>query len=479
MGFPLDPTSCLGQFWQPQDPVDQRTGVVRVEGTQVELEVSPALTPSYVFTPLGGGTTAISHADDPPDMVVLGSVSESPSLLSLWGVRTRRRHSIGLPFPGQQQPESHLLTAEWCILKSHLPDPAMRFHGIRADFGNLTQWARLPGITWNYVVGSHKMLWSYEDVDHLDAQLSSGEGYVTLGSGLSFSFPDLHGARQSTSADLEVELNAGWTLSDCFRRFTIPVATGLTLLSGKRCSLRTLSVWSQDNDTWNSVHGRNVEPDTPIASGELLLDREQMGLDFITRWLAVCERITPVPQILAAVVTGEMPTVEAEALALVTAVEALHRTLAPGARRFTQAEVEEAMDGLAAASMPAEVRKSFIDALRNWWPEYSYPMRIRALAEPVAAAVPQCVGRLNRWKNAVVEQRVSLAHGISSGGDRTESLVKMHALNLSIRWMLLVRLLLLAGVTPELLKAATDQSERFRQEREVWQTHWPTVFGSV
>lgn len=131
------------------------------------------------------------------------------------------------------------------------------------------------------------------------------------------------------------------------------------------------------------------------------------------------------------------------------------------------------------ASMPDGVRKSFTDALRDWWPEYSYPMRIHALAEPVAAAVPECVGRLNRWKTAVVEQRVSLAHGINSGGNRTDSLVKMHALNLSIRWMLLVRLLLLTGVTPQLLNAATHASELFGRERDVWQTHWPGVFASV
>jgi hypothetical protein len=477
-GFPFDPTSCLGQFWLPTDPAQQRTGVVRVEGAKVQLDVSPALTSNFVFTPVSNGVTSISRPQDPTDMVVLGSVSESPSLLSLWGVRTMKRHSIGMPIPGRKQPESHSLVAEWCILGSQFPDPDMRFHGVRADFGNLTEWARLSGLTWSYVEGSKQMRWSYEDPDHLDAQLANDEGYLTLGSQVSFTLPDLYGSRQSTAAALELELNEGWTLSDCFQRFAIPFATLMTLLSGESCDLRTLSVWCEQNNKWHAIHGRHVEPESPLKCGELLLDRKDTGLDFMTRWLAVCEKISPVPHILAAVIAGEMPTVEAEALALVTAMEALHRTLDPGARRFTQADVDAAMAGLASAAIPSEIQKSLASALATWWPEYSYPMRVLALAEPVAAAVPECVGRLNRWKKAVVDQRVSLAHGIESGGMSIDDLTRMHALNLSIRWSLLIRLLVLAGVQPQALSTATKRSDRFRQESLAWRTHWPRLFES-
>jgi hypothetical protein len=159
-------------------------------------------------------------------------------------------------------------------------------------------------------------------------------------------------------------------------------------------------------------------------------------------------------------------------------MEALHRTLDPGARRFTEADVDAAVAGLASAAMPSEIQKSLTSALATWWPEYSYPMRVLALAEPVAAAVPECVGRLNRWKKAVVDQRVSLAHGIESGGVSIDDLTRMHALNLSIRWSLLIRLLLLAGVQPQALSAAANRSERFRQESLTWRTHWPRLFES-
>lgn len=477
--FPSDVTSALGQFWQPDHPQDWRTGVVRIEGSTVALEVSPALTPSWVYTPLGNGTMAVSRPTESDQMTILGSISTAPSQLSIWGARTTTRHQMGMPFPDSQPPESHSLEAEWCLLGSHLPKPDMRFHGVRIDVSNLTEWARIPGVDWQVEEGSRRMTWGYEQVDDFDARLPDGEGYLTLGSKLGFSFPDLHGVRVNTAADLVAELTDGWTLADCFRRLTIPLTTLMTLLSGKPCGLRSLSLWRESEDSWSAVYGRHVDPQAPAKCGELLLDRIDVGVDFLPNWLALNERLGPVPHILAAVIRGELPTVEAEALALVTAMEALHRTLAPGVRRFEQQDVDAAVAGLQSSTVPPVIRKSLQDALGSWWPEYSYPMRVSALAEPVATAVPQCVGRLGRWKQAVVNQRVALAHGLETGGMDIESLTRMHALNLSIRWTLLIRLLLLAGVSPEVLLTAAGQSERFSQDADIWRTYWPRVFPAT
>jgi hypothetical protein len=282
----------------------------------------------------------------------------------------------------------------------------------------------------------------------------------------------------ATRGELEVELVDGWTLLNCLERLTIPLTTLMTLLSGMPSRLRSLSVWTEDYG-WSTVHGYHVESEAPTNCGELLLTREDTGLDFLTRWLEVHERVSPVPEILAAVMSGELPTMEAEAISLVTAMEALHRTLYPDARRFAKRDVEASISALAESDMPDAVRKSFEDALGTWWPEYSYPMRVHALAEPVAAVVPACVGRLNRWKAAVVDQRVSLAHGLGSGGMTTEEILRMYSLNRSIRWMILLRLLLEASVSSAAILKAVNGSEQFRRDQEAWGKHWPKVFAST
>ncbi|MGB3485175.1 MAG: HEPN domain-containing protein [Mycobacterium sp.] len=104
--------------------------------------------------------------------------------------------------------------------------------------------------------------------------------------------------------------------------------------------------------------------------------------------------------------------------------------------------------------------------------------RVQALAEPVAAAIPACVGHLGRWKKAVVDQRIALAHGLGQSGLSTHQLRQMSSLNQSLHWMLTLRLLLEAGVDGAVLSAATEQSERFKNQRRNWIYCWPRVFQS-
>lgn len=448
---------------------------MRIDGTKIGLEVSPAFTPRWVYAKMEPGLVGVSRAPEPDEQSFLGSIAASPSLVTVWGAQTTERHSIGWPFPGSQQPESHTLRADWCIVGAHLPDPDVRFFGVRPEISNLTAWASMPSMYESHTLGTTQWTWTFDPPDNLDARLGTSDGYLTLGPGLSWNLGTLEGVNITTRSELEVELLDGWPLLACFERLTNPLATLMTLLSGTPSRLRSLAVWTDDY-RWSTVHGHHVEPDAPTSCGELLLTREDTGLDFITEWLKVHERVSPVPQILAAVLCDELPTVEAEAISLVTAIEALHRTLFSDARRFTQQDIEASISALAESQMPEAIRKSFEDALRTWWPEYSYPMRVRTLAEPVAAAVPACVGRLNRWKAAVADQRVNLAHGLRSNGLTSDELLRMHSLNLSIRWMVLFRMLLEARVPGDVLLRAATTSEAFRRDQAAWRKHWPRIF---
>lgn len=245
---------------------------------------------------------------------------------------------------------------------------------------------------------------------------------------------------------------------------------------GKACAIRSLDVWSGD---WCSVHGHQIVPAGPATAGELLFTRPHVDPEFLARWFEVHRRTTPVPQILAAITRNEFPTVETDVLSLATAVEALHRIIDPNARRFSSELIDQSLKAVAESSIPSEIARTFDTALRQYWHEYSYPQRVQALAEPVAEAVPACIGRRGRWKKQVVDQRIALAHGIGQSGLSADKIRQMHSLSQSLHWMLTLRLLIEAGVDTAVLASATDESERFNNQRRIWLQNWPTIFAEA
>src|SRR5699024_9544627 len=161
-----------------------------------------------------------------------------------------------------------------------------------------------------------------------------------------------------------------------------------------------------------------------------------------------------------------------------TTAEALHRHLHRDARRFTEEDIEEAISGLANSTIPETVKDSLHNALNGYWAEKSYPQRIEELAEPVAEAVPTCIGKLNRWKRAVTDLRVQLAHGFSEQEPEPQKILEAEALSRSLLWMLTFRLLLHSGVTATELRNAAENSERYQLDMRRWNKQWPKIFSS-
>ncbi|ORJ61228.1 hypothetical protein B5M45_13060 [Mycobacterium simiae] len=428
-------------------------------------------------TPQAGGGYAISRAPETGEVVILGSLTARPTEVSVWRAVTTGRNAVGFPMASAGRPSTQVLDGLWCVAGGHFADSASKWFGVRPDVTNLSEWAWLPSIKESIFLGpglDRRLRWDLDLPDGLDEVLPDGEGYIMLDPAASISPTTIRGIDVTTRSELEVELFQGWTLEDSFERLALPLADFMTLLSGARCVLRSLDVWS---GRWCSVHGQHIDPNGPESAGEMLLRQEQAGLDVLARWLALHRKTTPVPQILAAATGGEFQTVEAEALSLATAVEALHRVLEPKARRFSTDEIDASLNALGKSTVPGAVRETLESALRQYWYEYTYPKRVKTLAEPVASVVPDCIGRINQWKNAVVEQRISLAHGKRAGGMGDDEIFRMISLNRSIRWMLVLRLLLLVGIPPEELTRALGRSRRFINDRDLWRAHWPKVYG--
>ena len=476
--FPDTQSESLGHFWLPGSPDLGQTGVVEVADHRITLKVSPELTPTWEYQEHPNGYIEGVPAKRVVNFVVLGTIPTQPAKVSLWGTRSVARKEIGLFSFDSPTRTSQTLESSWCLAGGHVENPDTRFLGVRVDVTNLAEWAGIQSLTSTRFPFKKEATWHFALPEGYDEELTEGRGYLTLMPSGLIEPLTIRGATIQTETTLEVELieDRGWALADAISSLADPVTSLFTILTGVRCGLRKLSVW--DGTNWLSVHGRHLEPDAPAHTGELLLRLRDTGPKMLIRWMDTHKQTSPVPQILAASISNEFHTVESEALSLVTAVEALHRTLHPDSRRFDDDQITKAivaLERLGEDSIDSPVNESLRNALKQYWGESSYPQRILELAEPVAEAIPGCLGKLNKWKSAVASQRVGLAHGMSQESD---SILKTYSLNRSIWWMLTLRLLLESDIPADVLTAALTSSERFENDRSLWRKHWPKIWGS-
>ncbi|WP_147290714.1 HEPN domain-containing protein [Rhodococcus gordoniae] len=480
--FP-DPTSeSIGQFQvvdsngKGQSP--QRTGVLRFSDNRVTLEVSPGFTPTVRWSQQpSGGWVGSNNDSEPARFAVLGSLAVNPSAVTLWGVRTTRRRSIGFAMPDEEAPGNHEMRMDWCLVGDHIPDETQRFGEIRVEATNLHDWAGIPTTTHTIPSsGRGPRGFSVELPDAPQAVLINPPGQVRLVSSATISPPAFDGFKVSTNTAAVFNIDDGLVLTDALSQVATPIASLMTMLSGAESSVRRLGLIEGDISV--NVLGYQVDAAAPKSAGELFLYRGDVDNDFLSRWLDLSPRVSPVPQILAAAWSGEFATVDTEALTLATAAEMLHRRLYPNAVRFSDAQIEQAVEALRDSMVEEPVKESLLNALGTWWADQSYPQRLRGIAEPVAEAVPSAVGKIGRWRNAVHAQRVAGAHGLGENeAGRNPDILDVHALNQSLRWVLTFRLLLETGVTPEQLAAVAGRSRRYEADSRQWKYQLPDIFG--
>ncbi|KXO99404.1 Uncharacterised protein (plasmid) [Tsukamurella tyrosinosolvens] len=484
--FPTTDSESIGQFvvvpklpdgTDPDKSQVVRTGVLRYRPGRVELEVSPSFNPMTKWTESTPGRFTGTSNDEliTDEAVILGTVVSSPQGVSLWQIDSLRRNMIGFSSPGREEAGREVLSAEWCLMGTQFPDEDVGFTSVTLDVTGLHRFADLPSVHPELPEqGLFPMRWV---LDPPDAVVGSTEiphkGSVTLAPAVRSSPPGRRDVQITTDTVVRFGLDQGARLPEVVSDLAIPMASLLTILTGEECSVRGLRV-EDGEDRSAAVYGYVVDPSAPRDTKDLLLAVTSAGgPDFIGRWLAIVKQTSPVPQILAAAYAGEFMTVETEALSLCTAAETLHRCLFPDARRLSSATVEQGLAGLVDATLPSDVHDILSDALGTYLFEPSFPSRMADLAEPVFAAVPSCIGRLNRWKQVVTAQRVGLAHGLRN--DDTD-MATMHAVNRSLRWMLTVRLLLAAGVEPAVLREATEANRRYERDLRNWKRVLPKVF---
>ena len=487
--FPEQTAETIGQFQVVPKAATEtaatppRTGVLRFRDNRVELEVSPSFNQMVEWTSRGAGSFAgRSPRQRVTDAaVVLGATAMSSGEVSLWGLRSLRREMLGFASPGKtNRAAAKYWRADWCFVGALFPDDETEFDVMTFDVTGLHAFADLPSVHIELPdTGMTPMRWVYDPPDAAEGIVSTPAAgkvrFEPLASMPSLGGPDIV---VTTGTRLKLAFDHALPLSTMVSSVAIPIATALTILNGAECRVRRLNLSAPSGDSAD-VYGHVVDASSPRDSAEeSLLTLEGAGGARLHRPMAgsITAGVTGAAEILAASYAGEFQTVETEALSLCTAAENLHRRLNLGERRWTVETVEEAAAGLKDADIPDEVRQALQQALNQYLDEPSFPSRIEALASRAAEAVPECVGRTNRWKRAVTDQRNTLAHGLRSEGENPD-LVKMHYITRSLRWVLTVCLLLEAGVQRERLSSAVRANSRFERDARNWRRAWPKVFA--
>lgn len=288
------------------------------------------------------------------------------------------------------------------------------------DVNGLHAFANLPSVHTELPdTGMTPMRWVYDPPDAAEGVVSipavGNVRFEPLASMPTIGGPDI---ALTTGTRLKLAFNHPLPLVTMVSAVEIPIATALSILNGAECRVRRLNLSVPSGDSAD-VYGHVVDAAAPRDSAEdaLLALGGVGGADFIGRWLELAQRVSPVPQIFAASYAGEIQTVETEALSLCTAAENLHRRLYPGERRWTAETVDEATAGLKDADLPDEVRKALTQAVGQYLYEPSFPSRIETLASRAAEAVPECVGRINRWKRGDGSAEHACAWAAPRGGE--------------------------------------------------------------
>jgi hypothetical protein len=252
-----------------------------------------------------------------------------------------------------------------------------------------------------------------------------------------------------------------------------------TLVFGGESFVTRVEVQDPENGTWLPVVGFAIDPDASPIEEVPVLSRPDTGIRILGNWMTLISELDPIPQILAGVFGGDSPYLESEVLTLCTAAEGLHRRLHPEERRICQSDVNEAKVFLKEdmGLIPNDVREAFRSALGHLH-EPGFATRMQGLAEGIAPVTRQVTGKVNRWKKAVTEARNALAHSLAVKGAPSSDHMSSYVLAQSLRWLLLVTLLMKSDVDPDRLIRRIGEARSFEQFVRMSKEVHPDIYSA-
>jgi hypothetical protein len=510
-GFPASESSSVGKFWLAEDGVEpdddvKSGGACRIQDGQVEVDVAGELSSNMIEVRSGVSI----QQPEPTSFDVHGSIPIAPWHVSFLDCTTKSRRRNGLGSFTKHDVPRHLMRGVWAVLGAHVMTED-RYQGVRVRLSGLEEWARTPGLEQTITKGESlgsSLVFSAQPQVVTPFGLFGESGSLEVDTVATVKAIDVHGGEIRRWNRIGLTGLSGWTLEETFLFFVLPMKTLMTLLSGQEA--RVLAVEVQIEDQWFEVFGRYVDGAARDARPEktpMMLGADVFTAERVVAWLDVVHKLSPVPNVVAAAIAGEFTTVDTRALVMATSTESLDRRLRPDQREFGEDVIEEALEILHGTAIAEGLRKKILDAVDTYMHEPSMPKRVAELAENVARVAPDCVGRTNRWKQAVTGMRTRGAHGLAYGGagarpglnaphgepdaarggepvDKVagpdadaDDLVRLHTLALSVQWALRIRVLQACGVPDDDLAAALGTFDEYTRNRYGWRRYWPRIFN--
>lgn len=428
--------------------------------------------PNFVVASEGTNHTSYKSAPmSDSEMVIHGAISERPSRVTLIGAHVyKSKENLFGHGVGEQS-----LTVDRVYLGVHLPSRDFLFKDFRFSAQRLGLWAALPGVSAKMALDHSSFKAEYAGQEFPSVEVSTPIGAISFDQKVSFSRPTAQGSGISTSTWLKFSSREGMTARAFKEAVAAPVSNLLTFLFDKECKIGKMEVRHPDvgDGLWvETVDYANTFTEDKFEHAILSFD--DLGMEFIGSFLQVCNRLHPLPNIISGYFR-EPKSLEGGLIQLATSAEGLHRSLYPGSRRFSPEDTEKAARAMSECDASPDVRKVLESAIKDYLYEFSYPQRIAHLAEDVAEVAPDATGKINRWKNAITDARVSLAHGINSRPIE-EVIDEYVLLTQSLKWVLEFRVLLEAGAGKEKLKSALESFDPYRTFVASSRKHLPKIY---
>jgi len=461
-----------GLFWTPVNGAAHSAfGVLHLDGRNIKLEVIPpivddqSLKMSTVdsiirFRGEGGETIHGSCVDDPRRLTLLGA--------NAVGVTT-----VLNPFEVKDEvrPERQTIEADWALLGANVESDA--FEWLTLDIEGLTQWSNLPTHTESYTIDRPTQFEVKVEASHsLESGFVRGARIRAIPN-YTVKRTSHPGVALQAPTHLSIQPRTPMGIELLFRGYALPIATLMTLITGQRCLIHESK--GQVNGQRVAVAGHHIRRREQRTTCTPLVTADQAGHNLLANWIELEPELTPIPQIVAAALADEMPTVENTFLQLATAAEGCGRILNDGKMRFTSDDLEQARKEINQLQIHPDLRDSLVRALTPSWAEPSFPMKLQLLADSTSLVIPELIGTPSRWKREISRLRNSLAHGALGSSDR--EIEKLKVMSVSLTWALRIQLLMFAHVQTSQLRSAVLRSTQYALDRRLAVNIMPRIFN--
>ncbi|WP_157756070.1 ApeA N-terminal domain 1-containing protein [Nocardiopsis dassonvillei] len=464
--------SVRGIFWPSDDPENRVAGLLTVGEGWPKLELMGNIMPNFIVAQEGNSYASYKSAPmSNSEMIIHGVISDSPSRVTLVGAHIYKSKEN---FFGHGLSEQSL-TVDRVYLGAHIPSKDFAFKEFRFSVQRLGLWSALPGVGAKIALDHSSFKLEYARKDFPSVEISSPTGTIEFDQKVSFSPPTAQGGGVRTSTWLKFISSEGMTAKGFKEEIAAPVSNLLTYLFDKECKIGKMEV--RHPDVKDGAWIETVDYASNFSEDKIeypILPFEELGIGFVGSFVEVCRRLHPLPNIISSYYR-EPKSLEGSLIQLATSAEGLHRSLYPDSRRFSVEDVEKAAQVMRESCVGSEAKEAIARAVEQYLWEYSYPQRLEQLAEDVRAVAVDATGKTNKWKKAVTDARVSLAHGMKS--KPIEEIVNDYVLlTRSLKWVLALRVIMETDIDRNKLKSALGSFEPYRAFTASCRKHLPKIY---